>query len=133
MAAACARDGRTGTYNTVGPVWPFGDWVALSREVGGHTGPVVRAAAAWLLQQGVEEYMGEDSLAMWVVDPDRAGWSSRSGTAALTAGLRHRSREALLRDVLAWEREQGLDRPRTAGLSPKRERDLLAAVTPSNG
>lgn len=124
----CAQEGTTGTYNTVGPVLSFGDWVALSRHVAGHRGPVVPAAADWLLEQGVEEYMGSDSLAMWQVDPDYLGWSSRPGAAALRAGLRHRSREALLRDVLGWERQQGLDRPRAAGLSSKREQELLAAL-----
>lgn len=124
----CAHDGITGTYNTVGPTVPFGDWVALSRHVAGHTGPIVLTPAAWLLDQGTEQYMGEDSLAMWLVDPDMQGWSARSAAAALRAGLQHRSREALLRDLLAWEREQGLDRPRAAGLSHKREQDLLTAL-----
>jgi 2'-hydroxyisoflavone reductase len=123
----CALNGTTGTYNTVGPALPFGDWVALSRHVGGHTGPVALAPAAWLLERGVEEYMGEDSMAMWLVDPTAQGWSSRSGAAASRAGLRHRSRESLLRDVLSWEREQGLTRPRGAGLRPNRERELLEA------
>ena len=72
--------------------------------------------------------MGEDSLAMWLVAPDQQGWSTRPGLSALRGGLRHRSREALLRDVLAWERQQGLNRSRAAGLSPERERDLLAAL-----
>lgn len=112
----------------MGPVLPFGDWVALSRHVGGHTGPVTPAPAAWLLEQGVEEYMGTDSMAMWLVDPAEQGWSSRSGAAALAAGLHHRARETLLRDVLVWEREQGLDRPRSAGLSHQRERELAAAL-----
>lgn len=123
---ACAEAGTTGTYNAVGSVLPFGEWIALCRQVGGHAGPVVLAPGSWLLKQGVEEYMGEDSLAMWVVDPDMQGWSSRSDAAAVAAGLRHRPREALLRDVLAYEREQGLDRPRAAGLSLAEERNLLA-------
>lgn len=121
-----ALNGLTGTYNAVGPVLPFGDWLALSRHVGEHTGPVTLAPADWLLEQGVQEYMGEESLAMWLVDSAALGWSSRSDATALTAGLRHRAREALLRDVLGWEREQGLDRPRGAGLSARRERELLA-------
>lgn len=123
---ACALAGTTGTYDAVGPVLPFGHWVALSRAVGGHTGPVVPAPPGWLLDQGVMEFMGEDSLALWLPHPDLAGFSARSGAAAQAVGLRHRRRELLLRDVLAWEREQGLDRPRNAGLSEQRERLLLA-------
>jgi nucleoside-diphosphate-sugar epimerase len=125
----CGRDGTTGTYNAVGPVLPFDEWVALSRDIGGHTAMVVRAPAAWLLEQGVGQYMGEESLAMWLVEPDMQGWSSRSGAAAQSAGLQHRPREGLLRDVLTWEREQGLDRPRAAGLSAQRERQLISALT----
>lgn len=128
----CAEDGTTDTYNTVGPTLSFADWVALSRHVAGHTGPVVPADAAWLLQQGVTEYMGEDSLAMWLEAPDHQGCSTRSGGAALRAGFRHRSREALLRDVLTWERRQGLNRPRPAGLTSEREQGLLAALTQTN-
>jgi 2'-hydroxyisoflavone reductase len=130
---ACAGDGRTGTYNVVGPVVPFGEWVTMSRQVGDHDGPVVLADASWLLEQGVEEYMGEESLAMWLADPGFAGWSSRSDAAALQAGLSHRPREVLLRDVLAWERDAGLDRRRSAGLSPAREQELIAALTSSSG
>ncbi len=29
-----ALNGTIGTYNAVGPVLPFGDWLALSRHVG---------------------------------------------------------------------------------------------------
>jgi nucleoside-diphosphate-sugar epimerase len=124
----CAETGTTGTFNAVGPVVPFGQWLDMARQAGGHTGPVVAASPAWLQKQGVEEYMGPESLPMWLASPDHAGWSARSGAAAAAAGLRHRPRPDLLADALAWERELGLNRPRRAGLSPDRERELLEAL-----
>ncbi len=123
-----AREGTTGVYDTVGPVVPFADWVALSRQVGGHRGPLAAAPADWLLEHGVNEYMGPESMAMWLVEAGTEGWSARSGAAALARGLQHRPRTALLADLLIWERDQGLDRARSAGLSSQREHDLLAAL-----
>ncbi len=54
---------------------------------------------------------------MWVAAPDWQGFSARSGAAALAVGLRHRPRQDLLADTLAWERRLGLGRDRRAAYS----------------
>ncbi len=122
---ASAVAGRTGTFNAVGPVVALGDWIELSRAVGGHSGAVIAAAPEWLIAQGVPDFMGEESLAMWVSDPRWAAFGERSNRRAAEAGLVHRRREAMLADLLEWERAQGLNRARRAGLSPAREAQLL--------
>jgi len=127
----CAERQVDGVYDAVGHVIRLDQWIDTSREVGGHTGPVVRAAPDWLLAQGVAEFMGPDSLPLWIADPEMQGFSTRTGDRAQAAGLRRRPVGEMLRDTLKWEREQGLDRPRKTGISAVREVELLAALAGS--
>jgi 2'-hydroxyisoflavone reductase len=123
-----AEAGLAGTYDAVGPQVTFEEWVTICRAVGGHTGPVVAADPAWLQEQQVPHWSGPDSLPVWVPEPSLDYEPVPSGRAAQAAGLRHRSRAEMIADTLAWERAQGLDRDRRAGLSADREQELLAAL-----
>ncbi len=117
--------GVLGTLDTVGPAVPLEEWVELARVAGGHVGAVVRADPRWLLDRGVSPWMGPESLPLW---PGPEPTPARSGAAALAAGLHHRSRAELMDDLLRWERDQGLDRPRPAGLTDSFEQELLGAL-----
>lgn len=118
----------TGAFNAVGERTTFGDWLERSRALAGHEGEVVAVSPAWLAEQGVTEWSGPESLPLWIIDPEWSAFLDRSNAAALSAGLRLRPLDQLLQEILEWERSQGLDRERGAGLSADRERELLAAL-----
>ena len=61
----------------------------------------------WLVEQKVEQYMGPDSLAMWLVDPGWEGFSARSGAAADGCRPAPPRRAEVVTDTLAWERAEG--------------------------
>jgi 2'-hydroxyisoflavone reductase len=123
----CGEQALTGTVNAVGQVRSLATVLDAVRLATGFDGTEVAVPSRFLLEQGVEAYMGPRSLPLWI---DEAGWhafSDRSGAAAAALGLTHRPLEDLVADALAWERSLGLDRDRRAGLTPGDERDLLDA------
>lgn len=124
----CAEHKVTGIYDAVGPVTTLDHWIESSRRIGGHSGPVLRASPAWLLDHDVNEFMGDDSLPMWIADPEWRGFCARTGAKAVEAGLRHTPVSQTLRDALAWERELGLHRSRRAGITAEREAALVAEL-----
>lgn len=119
--------GLSGVFNAKGAIVSLGQHLDTAREVAGHTGPVVAADSHWLLDQGVEPWMGERSLPLWLPLPEYAGFNARDTSAARAAGLVPRPLAQTLADTLAWELTHP-DRPRQAGLSDDDERALLAAL-----
>ena len=111
-----------------GPALPFHDHLATARQVAGHTGPVVRADAQWLLDRGVQPWMGERSLPLWLADPDWLGFNARDSRRAYETGLRTRPLTETLADTLAWELEREPPAVRRAGLTDEAERALLAEL-----
>ena len=126
-----AERGEVGTMNAVGESVALETALGFAREVAGDGSPVL-VDDSWLVEQGVEPWMGPESLPLWLPDPAYAGHQRRSDARAVASGLRRRPLGWTLADTLADERERGLDRPRAAGLSPHREGELLrrwAALT----
>jgi nucleoside-diphosphate-sugar epimerase len=121
-----AERGLTGTFNAVGESTPLGRVLELARAAAEHTGALVAAEPAWLLQHGVQPWSGVDSLPLWL--PDEIGYDGfarRSCAAALDAGLQRRPLSETVAATLDFERASGLERQRSAGLSPPKEKSLL--------
>jgi 2'-hydroxyisoflavone reductase len=124
-----AAAGRHAIFNATGEAVPLPRHLDAARTVAGHAGPVVAAPQEWLLDHGVEPWMGERSLPLWLPLPDYAGFCARDSNPARAAGLVTRPLEETLADTLAWERTRDRGRRRQAGLSDADERSLLAMTT----
>lgn len=127
LVGACEQ--RTAAVaNAVGEQATVADVLEAAGAAAGRTPRFVEADDEWLTGQGVEPWAGEESLPLWLPQPDYAGFMTRRNDAARAAGLQLRPLGDTVAAALAWERESGLDRPRRAGLSERRERELLASL-----
>ena len=126
LVDAAARQ-LSGTYNVAGPTLTLADHLEVARQVAGHTGPIVTVDQRWLTDQGVQPWMGERSLPLWLNDPDWLGFNARDTGAAQAAGLVTRPLAETLADTLDWELTRDPDRARLAGLTVADERELLEA------
>ena len=124
----CARDGRAGVVDAVGPVVPLLRHLETARQVAGHDGELVAVSPEWLTGHGVAPWSGERSLPLWLPLPDHAGMMAHPGARARDLGLRPRPLARTLEDTLAWELASGPGRRRRAGLAPTDEVALLAAA-----
>jgi nucleoside-diphosphate-sugar epimerase len=115
--------------NAVGAATTLHTVLAAADEVADAGSAVSRVEPddAWLLEQGVEPFMGPESLPLWLPVDGFAGFSARDDAWAVDAGLARRPVADTLTAALHDERRLGLERPRQAGLSPGRERELVEA------
>jgi len=124
----CAASAVTGTFDAVGPRTTLQEVLDASAGATGTTPTYVTATAEQLVAAGVGAWMGPESLPLWVGDPALADVMTRSTADAEAAGLSQRPMAATIQDALRWERELGIDRERTSGLSPERETAVLESL-----
>lgn len=124
----CAAAATSGVFDAVGEPNTLGGLLSSAREVSGHEGPVVAASSEWLADHDVHEWMGPESLPLWIAEPTWRGFSAHTGAAARAAGLTNRPVADTLRDTAAYEEVREATTPRRCGLSDETERRLLALL-----
>lgn len=125
---AVARARVAGTLDVVGPRHTLADVVHASQRLA--RGAAFRTHEVdedRLTEAGVRPWAGPDSLPLWL-PRDAWGMASRHGDRARAAGLTHSALADTAARALRWEVEQGLDRPRRAGLTPEREAELIGRL-----
>lgn len=110
--------------NAIGDAHPLGEVLARIRSAAGHRGEVIEAPDSWLAEHGVEYWMGERSLPLWLPE-EMSGFMTRDNTAYRAAGGSFAALDDTIVRVLEDERARGVERERRAGLSRADERMLI--------
>jgi nucleoside-diphosphate-sugar epimerase len=110
---------RPGAFNAVQPGVSWEELLETCREVSGSDAKLVWADGEFLLEQGVEQWMG---LPMWMHEEEWRGMHMADVSRAIAAGLSFRPLEETVRATL-----DEAETTEEAGLSPQREREVLDA------
>lgn len=113
--------------NAIGLQHALADVLDSLRAAAGHTGEIVEGEEQWLLDHGVDHWMGEHSLPLWL-PAEMTGFMTRSQAAYLDTGGALRPLADTSARVVADERARGVDRERRAGLTRAHELALLDAL-----
>jgi 2'-hydroxyisoflavone reductase len=122
----------SGTVNTVGPAQPatLRELLTTSAAASGVPSRMVPIPLSTLKEHGVGEWI---DLPMWATHgDDHDGILHVNPAPAIALGLRYRPLAETAADTLRWAQHERGDEPFKAGLTPERERDLLAATAPSS-
>ncbi|MFJ3956805.1 NAD-dependent epimerase/dehydratase family protein [Arthrobacter sp. NPDC090010] len=122
-----AEQKLTGILNASGVSRPWVDEVAEWLRLSGFDGELTVAEDSWLEQHEVQPWAGPDSLPVWL-PAGYEGFMTRTADGAFAGGLHQRPLAETWADTLAWERSQGLERTRKAGLSRDAEERLLGLL-----
>jgi nucleoside-diphosphate-sugar epimerase len=115
--------GVDGVFNATGESMPFERLLDECRAVSGSDARFAWVPSERLLEAGVEEWMG---VPLWIASP---GWGAANRVVvarAVERGLSFRPLAETIRDTLAWNDEREWPPVEGVGLSPARERELLA-------
>ena len=113
----------SGTYNATGEPTTFGQLLDACKRVSGAHAEIVWVPSERLVEAGVGEWV---ELPLWIAAPQYAAMQQADVSKAVADGLTFRPLEETVRDTLAWDRERDEPRAEGVGLSPERERELLA-------
>ena len=110
-----------GDFDGVGRPTPIGDLLGACAP----DADLTWLDQGFLADQGVEPWMGPDSVPLWLPRPDYDGMMHHYVEPALDAGLTLRPVEETSRDTLDWLRDQ--PDAKVTGIGRDREREVLAA------
>jgi 2'-hydroxyisoflavone reductase len=115
-----------GIFHVTGPTMPMQTVLETCKTVTGSNAKFHYLDEHFLLEQGVNPWMGPNSLPLWVGnDPEDQGMSRLNVQKALEKGLKIRPLEQTVRDTLEWANTRGADHVWKSGLSAARESELL--------
>lgn len=117
------ESGLNGVYNATGATMTFECLLGTSRTVTGSDAEIVWIPSEDLVEAGVGEWM---ELPLWIVSPEYSATHLADVSKAIAAGLSFRPLEETIRDTLDWDAEREWPRAEDVGLTPDRERELLA-------
>ncbi|MFC5492090.1 epimerase [Nocardioides caricicola] len=121
----CAEQRTTGDYDGVGEVLPIRDLIAQVAVGVNSDATLTWVPQEFLAEQGVEPWMGPESLPLWLPRPEYDGLGSHDPAPSYAAGLVLRPLADTARDTLAWQR--ATPDAVVSGMSRDKEAAVLAA------
>lgn len=119
----CMRDAITGVFNASGKATSLSEVIETSKKITHGTAQSQVFSDEFLLTQGVQPWMGVDSLPLWVPGESLRKLSLVDSSLARTNGLVTRPLQQTLSAALEFEKQR--ETPRQAGLSDDKERQIL--------